>query len=220
SRAYIEQKIASDPLCAGRHGNEYFVAGMLHLARELTGRRCAPIRVRLAHPPPRDTAPLATSFGTTRLDFGTGANGIVFDAATLALPIVSHDPPLLALLGDHAARSLSAATPLDVPMTAELRAKIRDALGREEPSLDLVASRLGMTPRTLQRRLAEEGSSFAEVLDRVREELARLHLADAKKTLGDVACRLGFADQRAFFRAFKRWTGTTPTAFRRSALGA
>lgn len=72
-----------------------------------------------------------------------------------------------------------------------------------------------MSPRTLQRRLADEQATFADLLESVREELARIYVGEGRP-LGEVAFRLGYAETSAFLRAFKRWTGTTPTAFRRS----
>ena len=71
-----------------------------------------------------------------------------------------------------------------------------------------------MTERTLQRRLKEEGSSFQELLDHTRRELARSYLADSRRALGQVADSLGFADQSNFFRACRRWFGVSPGQYR------
>ncbi len=71
-----------------------------------------------------------------------------------------------------------------------------------------------MSPRTLQRRLREESTSFQDVVDSVREELARITMANPKYSLGEVAYLLGFSEISAFTRAFKRWTGMTPSRWR------
>jgi AraC-like DNA-binding protein len=84
-----------------------------------------------------------------------------------------------------------------------------------EARIDSVARALAITPRTLQRRLDDESVRFTDVLDRVRDDLAREWLASSERSLGEIAARLGFADLATFGRAFKRWTGTTPGAFRR-----
>jgi AraC-like DNA-binding protein len=83
-------------------------------------------------------------------------------------------------------------------------------------SADTVAAELHMSARTLHRRLEAEGTRFGEVLDRVRERRARRLLEDPAMPLAEIAYRSGFADLATFSRAFKRWTGIAPGAFRRS----
>lgn len=78
-----------------------------------------------------------------------------------------------------------------------------------------MAQRLHQSERSLQRRLAAEGCRFAELLDQVRRELAQRYIADPRLALGEVAYLLGFAEPSPFHRAFRRWTGMTPTAARR-----
>jgi AraC-like DNA-binding protein len=82
-------------------------------------------------------------------------------------------------------------------------------------SLDSVAGILNLTPRTLQRRLSEQDESFKGLLDKVRKELALTYIAQPFIDLAELAYLLGFSDQTAFQRAFKKWTGTTPGKFRR-----
>jgi len=86
------------------------------------------------------------------------------------------------------------------------------------PTLDAAASRMGMSSRTLRRRLREEGTRFQDVLDRARCALAKHYLDEPKLALGEVAFLLGFSEPSAFHRAFKRWTGATPLSHRRGAL--
>jgi AraC-like DNA-binding protein len=85
-----------------------------------------------------------------------------------------------------------------------------------DAGIDAVARAMHMSTRTLQRRLDDEGSRFSEVLDSVREALARRWLTEETRTLSDIAYALGFADLATFSRAFKRWTGKPPGAWRRS----
>jgi AraC-like DNA-binding protein len=99
--------------------------------------------------------------------------------------------------------------------------RVRAAIQQElitthHPNIEGVARALGTSPRTLQRRLLEEGTSFRDVVEEVRAELARRYLGE-RVALHDVAFRLGYAEVSAFLRAFKRWTGMTPTQFRRAA---
>ena len=82
------------------------------------------------------------------------------------------------------------------------------------PDKTLIASQLGMSERTLQRRLKEEGTSFQALLDRTRHYLARELLRNTRVPLTDVALQLGFSEPSTFFRAFKKWEGMTPGQFR------
>jgi AraC-like DNA-binding protein len=83
-----------------------------------------------------------------------------------------------------------------------------------EVELDAVARRLATTPRTLQRRLARAGTSFESLRDGARREAAVLYLADTALSIGEIGYLLGYSEPAAFHRAFKRWHGTTPQAFR------
>jgi AraC-like DNA-binding protein len=102
-------------------------------------------------------------------------------------------------------------------MLAQVRAAIeRELIITGHPNIDGVARSLATSPRTLQRRLLGENTSFRDVVEEVRAELARGYL-DQQLALHDVASRLGYAEVSAFLRAFKRWTGMTPTQFRARA---
>jgi len=87
-----------------------------------------------------------------------------------------------------------------------------------QPTLQQIAPRLHMSPRTLHRRLDDEGTSFRHVLTEVRRELAARHLTERRLGVSEIAFLLGFSEPSAFHRAFKRWTGHAPLAFRESAL--
>lgn len=78
----------------------------------------------------------------------------------------------------------------------------------------VVARRLAMTPRTLQRRLARAGTSFESLCDHARKQAARTYLADTTLSIAEVTYLLGYSEPTAFHRAFRRWHGTTPQAFR------
>jgi AraC-like DNA-binding protein len=83
-------------------------------------------------------------------------------------------------------------------------------------TLEAIAEAMHMSSRTLQRRLEQDGTGFSEVLDRVRERLARQWLRDAELLLTEVGYKLGFSDLATFSRAFKRWTGIPPGTWRQS----
>lgn len=85
-----------------------------------------------------------------------------------------------------------------------------------DPSLERVADQLGLTPRTLQRKLHEMGTSHNELLDQMRRQLAMRYLREREMAICEVAYLLGFSESSSFHRAFKRWTGVTPKEFRKS----
>jgi len=93
---------------------------------------------------------------------------------------------------------------------------IAPLLPHGKPKASLVARKLNMSPRTLARRLANEGLSFASVLDEMRRELARRYLEDPRLPISQVAWLLGFQEAAAFTHAVRRWTGQTPSEIRRS----
>ena len=105
------------------------------------------------------------------------------------------------------------------PLMAQVGAAIEAQLAHGALSLPAIARALGTSERTLQRHLACQGCSFRDAVEEVRARLARGYLDNASTSLGDIALRLGYAEVSAFLRAFKRWTGMTPTQFRHRAPG-
>lgn len=201
----------------GRHAHEYGLAYVLtHIRQETceTGVAIALSRTWFAHPRPPDVAPLHRFFATRELEFGAESSGFVFPRAVLDRPLKSGDPRLLATAEDLAEVALRAQ-----PSASEFGSLVAtriEAMISTDASIDAVARAMHMSPRTLQRRLDDEGSRFSEVVDGVRETLARRWLAEESRTLSEIAYALGFADLATFSRAFKRWTGKPPGAWRRS----
>ncbi len=104
-------------------------------------------------------------------------------------------------------------------LVAELRAILTSWDGIDTPSAPVAASELGLTPRALNRLLAKEGTSFHRMLEDSRYESARRRLRDVAAPIVSIAWALGYADASAFSRAFRRWAGVTPTAWRESDTG-
>lgn len=208
-----------EPLCVGRHGNEFLAAAMVRVVSQVLHRRWTPTTVTFAHPPDKDAGPLERHFPGSRLEFGAGFNALAFPAADLKLSMLTADEALLGVLEGMAAGVM--VEPGDVP---DWLAQARDQLGRllpeGHPTLENLARAMRMSPRTLQRRLATHGLSFDALLASVRERLATALLQNGDLKLADVGGRLGYSDAAAFTRAFTRWTGCPPSEFRRrKALG-
>lgn len=195
-----------------RQDSEMTLAAVAGLGRLVTGSDWSPLSVDFAHAPPADASEHARIFRAP-VRFNADSCQLILDAATLALPIVKADPGLAAVLDRHA-EELLAKHPRPDSVIDRARILIGAELRGGDPSLERIAQRLGLSPRTLQRRLREQGSSHNELLDQMRKDLALKYLREPQMALCEVAYLLGFSESSALHRAFKRWTGMTPSEFR------
>ena len=191
---------------------EFAFAWLLGTARATTGADLVPSSVTFTHAAPGPVDEYRRAFGVDPR-FGTTENVLELPSAALALPQRTADH-LIGRLVERHARELSRQLPTGAGPAERVRGLIARSLSVGETdaaaSLAAVASQLQVPGRTLQRRLAAEGTSFAALLDEVRRELALEHLAEPSTSVAEVAFALGFGDQTAFHRAFVRWTGRTP----------
>lgn len=202
------------PTVHGPHGVDSMFAAMVALARQCTGERLCPRAVDLQAARPADLDVYAAYFGV-RPTWARPTCRLLFDAQDLDRPLVGADPALSQVLLEHADRLLRAeASP--APATLQLEAAIIAAVDGGNASLEEVAARLSTSVRTLQRRVAKTGCTFAElraeVLLRRAQELLREGLS-----IDDVAARSGYANRSGFERAFTRWSGQSPARFRAAA---
>jgi AraC-like DNA-binding protein len=209
------QRVVGHPRGVGRHANEYALASLLSHARKRCGTAFHPERVWFVHERPRDVGPLQNFFGTRRIEFERADNGLVFERALLDEPVLGCDPRMLETIDRLAREALVDAPPVS-DFVGRVEAHLRDRMSNGFPRAEKIARELHMSSRTLQRRLEEAGTSFKDLLVRVRSELARRHMSEGKLSIAEVTCRLGFSDVSTFGRAFKRWTGKSPKAYRRS----
>jgi len=169
--------------------------------------------VDLRQTEPRNAAPYRDVF-QARVRFGAAADRLCFSAAEWDSPTQSADAALVRVLEEHA-RILAQQTPRAV---AGFRGEVQKALASTLPeggSAVSVARALNVSLRTLQRKLVASGTTFREVSEVVRGQLAEGYLADATVSITEVAFLLGFSEESAFNRAFRRWTGETPGRWRR-----
>jgi AraC-like DNA-binding protein len=148
-----------------------------------------------------------------RLRFGCSAHRLVFPAKELALPFTSADPVAMQLAREQCERELAAVVDAGIP--TRVRTALMSADGM--PSLVDLAKALRMSPRTLKRRLAEHGTNYSTLRDDVRRQRALLLLDNRGLTVGDIAAKLGYSELPNFTRAFRKWTGMTPLAYRERA---
>jgi AraC-like DNA-binding protein len=168
--------------------------------------------VSFAHPRPERTAEHARLFGCP-VRFGAPHDELVFPSAMLDSPSRVGDGKLAEILEGLAERLLKETTS-EPDLLARARFQVWTHLQKGDVAIEPVARDLGLSPRTLQRRLLELGTSHRRILDEVRAQMAGLLLARPHKLL-DIALLLGFSDQTAFHKAFRRWTGSSPAKTRR-----
>lgn len=178
----------------------------------------SPIDVSFRHAAPPDTAAYAAAFGM-RPSWNADYSGFSFDSSLLASPLRRADVELSATL-ERFAKQLEEAMPETGDLAQLLGAEVEQRLPGGDVSLKALAGALGMTPRTLQRRLKDLGSSHQAIVDGVRHQQAGSMLLDASLTLEEIGFLLGFASGPAFNRAFKRWSGRTPGASRRELFAS
>jgi len=191
--------------------------GALTLLRELSSWRAGAqlaLEVSFQHAPPPDLDRYRTVFACP-VSFGAAETRLEIVRAVFDVPVRRADPSLFAYLERHQAALLS--RQLDRGSSSQLRAALLPLLPEGEPEPSSLARRLGLSERTLQRRLHAEGTSFAALLDELRLDLARRYLGDAQLALYEIAYLLGYSEGSAFQHEFRRWTGQSPREHRRTA---
>jgi AraC-like DNA-binding protein len=184
------------------------------VVRQIAAARVAPAAVSFRHPRPATVAGHRAFFGCP-VTFEARIDALRFGDGALATPTRLGDEGLSAFLTAHLDELRERHA--DPSASARVRGAVVDSLPDGLPRASRIARRLGMSERTLQRRLAEEGHTFQALADGARREAAESLLVGGDHSLGEVAFLTGFSDQSAFQRAFKRWTGRTPAAFRGAA---
>jgi len=180
--------------------------------RALTGQTLVAREVWFAYPRPIDTSQHERVFGPTQLRFDAPESALIIDSALLDTPILNASPGLFTLFEQQADESMKR---LKTPaLTERVRTEILVLMKGEEPTLAAVADRLAMGIRTLQLHLKSEQTSYQQILDRVRRDMAIKHLREPHFSTTDIAYLLGFAEPSVFFRSFRKWTGQTPGAYR------
>ncbi len=184
---------------------------LMELGRRGTREALVARRVEL-HRPEGDVAAHEAFFGCP-VRFGAKTSRLVVARADLERPFVSYNAELLELLSPAIERALADHQGRNT-LQGQVKWLMKRRLATKRPDMRAIASELAVSERTLQRKLAEEGTRFQDVLAEARRELAHEYLANQQLEMGDVAFLLGFDDQNSFFRAFRQWEGETPARWR------
>ncbi|MBH8551208.1 AraC family transcriptional regulator [Nostocaceae cyanobacterium CENA357] len=194
-----------------RHPIESTFAALITATKMLTGQQLYPHAIWFQHSQPNNISEHERIF-RTGIRFKASTNRMILDVDCLNWPVLSANPSLLSLFEQHATAMLNELSQEDTHSKLVVQA-ISHHLKGEVPSLKTIAHSLAISVRNLQRELQTEGTSYQQLLDATRKELALRHLKTTDTPIHDVAFLLGFSEPSAFHRAFKRWTGKTPRAY-------
>jgi AraC-like DNA-binding protein len=201
-----------------RQSLEFWATNLLRAFREMSGRNLAPASLSFAHPRTEDIKEFERFFGCS-VSFGGQENIFEMKLSDLHLQLVAADHRLLAVLRRNCEDLLTRHFAPPPPLVERVERLIADRLAHGEARLDTVATDLGMSSRTLSRKLAELGTSFNGIVGSLRKGLALRYLQESNLSLTEIAFLLGYTEISTFSHAFKRWTGSTPMASRRRASG-
>lgn len=186
-------------------------AFLVELGRRGTGQHLSPLRVELARPDPMNDVHRAY-FGCP-IRYSASRDRLILRSADLDRPFPGHNPELLEVLTPALAAALGELQ-AQSSISEQVKVVLKRSLASGRPELSDIARELGMSERTLQRRITEDGRSFRELLVSARQELGRQLLSAPSADIDEVACLLGYQDASSFYRAFREWEGTTPSRWR------
>ncbi|MFK7848545.1 MAG: AraC family transcriptional regulator [Rhodothermales bacterium] len=195
-----------------RLSNEASMASIASISREVSTAPFHPIAVYFKHPAPDDTSYHEAYFGCP-VHFDTNKDALLFSRASLVRPNKVGDPGISTFFDTRLEAELLKRAD-DNALDKQVCAKISRSLSEGVPMISDVAQHLGMSGRTLQRRLSGQGSSYKTLVDASRRQLAERLLQQTDYSLAEVAFMTGYSEQSAFNRAFKRWAGQTPRSYR------
>jgi AraC-like DNA-binding protein len=209
-RALLSYALEVDGIESADQVLDFSMVSGCTIMRTLCGADWSPIEVRFAHEKPRDLAPFRKAFPCP-LRFNARVTAVAFDPKWLDAPVAGADPLMHRFMKERV-EDLEASLEEDV--VGEVRRLVRGSIADPKLSLDKLAAQLSLTTRTLNRRLRESGTSYAKVLEEVRRSVACQYLAMTHLPVGRIAPMLGYSDVSAFSRAFTRWFGAGPAAWR------
>ena len=196
-----------------RHQIESFMVTLVRTCRQLTNRHLLPSRVSFIHRRSEDTSEFNAFFGSD-VTFGAAVDEVAFSTSIRQMPVVGADPYLNELLLKYCQEALADRSTKRSSFGSSVENVIALHLPHGKARVGEIARRLGVSQRTLARRMSSEGLTFAGVLQRLKSDLAKRHLADETLSISEIAWLVGYQDVSAFTHAFKRWTGRAPGAIR------
>ncbi|NQY40637.1 MAG: AraC family transcriptional regulator ligand-binding domain-containing protein [Henriciella sp.] len=192
--------------------NEASMSAVAQISAEVSSQRFVPEAVFFKHAARGDEAVYSEHFSCP-VYFNSDRDALLVDEAALAVPNKLGDETIASFFDRHLEQEL-ASLPDQIGLEQRVRKAVVKLLSEGVPTLSEISNELGMSARTLQRRLSENGRSFQGLVDLARQELAQQLLRETDYSLAEVAFLTGFSEQSGFTRAFKRWSGQTPRSYR------
>lgn len=188
------------------------LSAIINIGRWMIGPIYTPLKVEFSIAPPADIS-LYQKFFKCPLLFNQTVNRITFDREIENIRIPYANLEVLKMMREKADKIIVELN-ADDSFSRQVSLLITSTLMHEEPDKTVIAAQLNISPRTLQRKLAKEDTSYQQLLDQIRYQLAQNYLQDTQLTVTDIAYMLGFTEPSAFYRAFKKWHGMTPGQYR------
>ncbi len=210
--AYIYQTMDISPRNR-RQESEEMMSTMMKVGRNLTRVDWKPREVHFEHAQPENVSEHERIFRAP-VRFNKPLTKLIFDSSILSLPIAEADLTLGSLLERQAEDLLAKSPRHEGAFVNQVQQLIEENLRGGELRMEAVCQKSGISSRTLQRKLKEEGTSYQELLEETQREMSELYLQKPEIAICEVAYLLGFSQPSAFHRAFRRWTGLTPKAYR------
>ncbi len=213
SQAIIQVESASERMIAVRHLSECMTLSLIRFFQYVTDGAFRPSCISFTHDRPASISEHERVFGC-EVRFGEPTNRLFFEKELLDLPSLHAEPELLQLHEKLASEHVAKLERQDI--VVRINRVFAEVLETGHVSLDEVAARLQMKPRTLRTRLTEAGTSFNQLLGDYRCNLAKRLLAGTDESIDEIVYLTGFSEPSTFYRAFKRWTNLTPVEYRNS----
>lgn len=191
------------------HQIEFWLLSLVRLCRQLTNRRLVPSRIRLAHRRKTMPAEFRSLLGC-EIEFGCAVDEIVFPRTVTLLPLGGADSYLNKMLMKYCEEALAYRAPARVTLRSSVENAMATLLPHGQANATEIARRLGMSQRTLARKLSADGLTFSVIAEELKADLARRYLKDGDLPISEIAWLVGYREVSAFTHAFRRWTGMTP----------
>jgi AraC-like DNA-binding protein len=192
---------------------EFWMVSIVRLCRQLTNRRLVPSRIGLMHHRPNTPAELRSFLGCA-IEFGASMDEVVFPGPVKLMPISSADRHLNELLVKYCEEALEHRRPELNTLRSSVENAMAPLLPHGKATAVETARRIGMSRRTLARKLSSEGLTFSKISEEFKGNLAKHYLRNGDLPISQVAWLLGYREISAFKHAFRRWTGMTPSQLR------
>lgn len=196
--------------------NEASLSAVVALSKEVSTKSFVPEAVYFKHTARGDTSLFAEHFGCP-VHFDSGRDAVLISETSLAASNRLGDETIAKFFDRHLEQEL-AARANDDNLEKRVQLAVAQVLSEGVPTLSFIASALGMSARTLQRRLSDQEQTFQKLVDIARQDLARKLIRETNYSLAEIAFLTGFSEQSGFARAFKRWSGQTPRSYRMAAI--